>query len=136
MSTIRTIMVGAAVAAFTFAGMSTAQAEPAAAVDEARVLEAGYFHAYRDANFQNECNRWKGNSSNWGTCKNVASSLWNDGVPGNLDDVWVYRNLNSNTPGRGIYQGARMANLRDFNFDGTNVPLDNEIVRHKWVNLP
>ncbi|MEV0677768.1 hypothetical protein AB0I60_14710 [Actinosynnema sp. NPDC050436] len=135
MGKIRSIFVGVAVAVLALTGTVTANAEPAQ-VDEARVLEAGYFHAYRDNHFQNECKRWLYDSSNWGQCANQASSVWNDGIPGNLDDVWVYRNFNSDTPGRGIYRGTKIAVLGALNFDGTNVSMDNEIVRHKWVNLP
>jgi hypothetical protein len=49
--------------------------------------------------------------------------------------IW-YRNYNSNTPGRGIYRGTRRVNLSAFKFDVTNVAMENEIVRHKWVNRP
>jgi len=56
----------------------------------------GNVYAYEHANFQGAVCHWTGNDPDWSTCSpggnmlNRASSLWNNGFPGRLDDVNFY----------------------------------------------
>jgi hypothetical protein len=100
----------------------------------------GRLYAYYDYDYRRLCNSWSGNSSNWGACRNTTSSLWNNGYPGNLDDVWVYWGLNHSGARRGVHNGVALANLGHWHFDadtgaGSGQPLNNNISSHRWTNL-
>ncbi|WP_267243602.1 hypothetical protein [Streptomyces sp. PR69] len=101
----------------------------------------GHLHAYFDINFRNYCGGWVGNAGNWGQCRNKASSLWNNGYPGNLDDVWVHWDTGCRGARRGVHNGVALADLRRWTFDrntgpGSGEALNDNISSHCWTNLP
>ncbi|MFE4973312.1 hypothetical protein ACFRAR_14500 [Kitasatospora sp. NPDC056651] len=145
MKSLRTLLAGAAVAAAlaVTAAPHTAQAVEAAphgASGSAPALAAdGRLHAYYSTWYQNECQSWS-TDANWGECKNNAESLWNMRYPGNLDDVWVYYNSNFSGAGRGVYNGAGLPDLSQWQFGsggaGAGKALWHNIASHRFVNLP
>lgn len=82
---------------------------------------------------------WDKSEPNWGSswwgCADWASSLHNDGYPGKLDDVWLYRDTGFSGPRRGIHNGTYLADLGPINYDGTGESLNNTISSHKWTDL-
>ncbi|MDA5286717.1 hypothetical protein ACWGHM_15550 [Streptomyces sp. NPDC054904] len=144
MRSIRTILAGAAVAALAVtAAPFTAQAAGTAPVDAkapAGIQADGRLHAYFGTWYNNECGSWSTNASSWGECHNTAASLWNMRYPGNLDDVWVYYNSGYGGAGRGVYNGAGLPDLKEWNFGpggaGAGEWLYHNIASHKFVNLP
>ncbi|MEU1372307.1 peptidase inhibitor family I36 protein [Streptomyces triculaminicus] len=147
MRTLRTLMVSTAVAALavTAAPFAAQAAEPAppptvAGPDSIKAPD-GNLYAWYHLNYQGPACTWAGNSSNWGSCKNQATSLWNNGYPGNLDDVWVYWGSGYTGAGRGVYNGVALPDLRQYTFDagtgrGAGEQLNDNIASHRWVNLP
>ncbi|WP_236567981.1 MULTISPECIES: hypothetical protein [unclassified Nocardiopsis] len=86
------------------------------------------------------CGSWTGDSSNWKACRNTTSSLWNNGCPGNLDDVWAYWGLNHSGARRGVHNGVVLNDLRQWTFDpgtgsGSGQALNNNVSSHRWTNL-
>ncbi|MDA2803672.1 hypothetical protein [Nocardiopsis suaedae] len=140
----RMLAVTGAVAAATLLSAPAAQAEeaaPQAAPAQAEAQADGYLHVYTGYNGAGWCDSWKGNSGDWGVCRNRVSSLWNNGYPGNYDDVWVYWGLNHSGARRGVYNGVALNDLRKWDFDantgaGSGQALNNNISSHQWTNLP
>ncbi|PDP88127.1 hypothetical protein CQJ94_08350 [Glycomyces fuscus] len=134
-----TALVAAAITAATLFNAPTAQAEEVRSHTAAAAAD-GRLYAYYDFNYNRYCASWAGNSSNWGACRNTTSSLWNNGYPGNLDDVWVYWGLNHSGARRGVHNGVALANLSQWTFDantgsGSGQALNNNISSHMWTNL-
>ncbi|MFT2017257.1 peptidase inhibitor family I36 protein [Streptomyces sp. 796.1] len=142
----RTILTVAAVAAVALAGMPSlavaddgrgSAKEPVVAADVSAKAD-GYLYAFEHINKGGKSARWASNSWNWGLDRDFndkASSLHNNGFPGSLDDVIVYRDADFKGNSRGVHNGVYLADLRKWNFDGTNVPLQDRISSHRWVNL-
>ncbi|MET9460912.1 hypothetical protein ABZY05_38615 [Streptomyces canus] len=106
----------------------------------AGVQADGNLHLYRDTNYNNYCAGYVGNSANWGSCRNQVSSLWNNGYPGSLDDVWVYYSTDYRGARRGVYNGVAIPDLAPYPFDagtgtGAGESINNNIASHKWTNL-
>ncbi|MEU5977875.1 peptidase inhibitor family I36 protein [Streptomyces sp. NPDC047315] len=106
-----------------------AEAQPPAAAAD------GHFYLYNGYFFTGARAGYFGNASNYGSSDNTASSLWNNGYPGALDDVRVYLDARYAGPSRGIHNGVALADLQQWRYDGTNRSLDNSISSHKWVDL-
>ncbi|GAA3737393.1 hypothetical protein [Salinactinospora qingdaonensis] len=139
MSRLRTFSaaaLGAAVMVSTLAGGAHSAAAEAAGESRVALQADGYFYAYTHAGYNTLCHRWEGNARHWGHCNDKVSSVLNNGFPGHLDDVWVYKHAGYNSPGRGIYNGVGISNLRNFTYDGTNQHMNDSISSHRWVNLP
>ncbi len=134
-----TALVAAAITAATLFHAPAAQAEEARPYTEAAAAD-GRLYAYYDYNYQRYCASWSGDSKNWGRCRNTTSSLWNNGYPGDYDDVRVYWGLNHSGAYRGVHNGVGLANLSRWTFDrntgaGSGQSLNNNISSHMWVNL-
>lgn len=137
------VCVGTAIAALALAALpSTAQAASPQPLPrgEAGIQAAdGKLHAWGDPYRGGGHCEWSGSSDNWGHtwwgCGDWASSIHNNGYPGNLDDVWVYKDAGRSGFRRGIHNGVYLADLGPFNFDGTNITLNNNISSHEWTNL-
>ncbi len=99
----------------------------------------GYLYAYDLAGFSGASCRWKGNDGYWGDeCGNFndrATSLWNNGFPGNFSEVALYRHVK---PGAGqsvfcieagSYYGDLSLGYEKF-LDGGSA--DNAISAHTW----
>ncbi|MEU7722088.1 hypothetical protein [Streptomyces tibetensis] len=117
----------------------TASASAVPAVP-AGVQADGYLHLYSGTDYRDYCTGYVGNSANWGACRNVISSLWNNGYPGNLDDVWVYYRINYGGARRGVYNGVAISDLGPYPFDagtgaGAGQSINDNISSHKWTNL-
>lgn len=143
MNKIRALLVGAVIAATTAvaAPLATAAAEPAPVAPHEVVPQAdGRLHVYYGFNLSNHCGSWVGSDDDWGVCRNATASLWNNGYPGNLDDVRVYWGVNQTGASRGVYNGVALGDLRNWTFDnngsGAGEWLYNNISSHQWVNLP
>ncbi|MFF3489641.1 hypothetical protein ACFYXC_41480 [Streptomyces sp. NPDC002701] len=95
----------------------------------------GYLYSYNEINYVDFCSSWLNDSSNWGSCQDRSSSLWNNGFPGAYDDVWVFEGLNYTGAKRGLYQGAEIPNNAAYTFDGTSLSLNDNISSHRWTNL-
>ncbi|GHC80900.1 hypothetical protein GCM10007079_20190 [Nocardiopsis terrae] len=134
-----TALVAAAITAATLFNAPVAQAEEVGSPTAASAAD-GRLHAYHGFDYKNYCGSWEGNSSHWGSCRNTTSSLWNNGYPGNLDDVRVYWGLNHSGAHRGVRNGMAFANLSHWYFDadtgaGSGQTLNNNISSHMWINL-
>jgi hypothetical protein len=148
MSKIRELLVDVALAVLSLgAAPLTAQAadtSPTAATTQAAPTSAqadGLLYLWKDTNYQNSCAAYAGNSSDWGNCDNVVSYLWNNGYPGSLDDVWLYYLPNYQGARRGVYNGVRIPDLAPYPFDagtgsGAGQSINNNVMSHKWTNLP
>ncbi|MFC5144819.1 peptidase inhibitor family I36 protein [Streptomyces aureoversilis] len=146
MGKLRTILTGAALAALTVTAMplaahaaGTAPA-PVGTGTSAAPPADGKLYAYEGYNYTGFSCSWTGNSNNWGQCRNQASSLWNNGFPGNLDDVWVYWAPNRTEARRGVHNGVAISNLATVTFDagtgkGAGQNLNDNISSHQWTNL-
>ncbi|MFF1448373.1 hypothetical protein ACFVYF_09495 [Streptomyces sp. NPDC058274] len=137
MGKLRTLLVGAALAALTV-GVTplTAQASSGPAL-----LPPGSLYVYYNTGYSGWCDDWSGEAPDWGSCRNQVSSLFNNGYPGNLDDIWVYWGLNYTGARRGVYQGVGLSDLRQWKFDANTGPgsgewLNDNISSHRWTNLP
>ncbi|MFE3252192.1 hypothetical protein [Streptomyces sp. NPDC059209] len=95
----------------------------------------GHLYSYNEINYGSYCASWAGDSSNWGSCQDRSSSLWNNGFPGAYDDVWVFEGINYTGARRGLYQGAEIPNNAAYTFDGTSLSLNDNISSHHWTNL-
>jgi hypothetical protein len=117
------------------------QAAPATGASPAQVSADGRFYAYYGTYYDNLCNSWSGNSTNWGACRNKVESLWNNGYPGGKDDVLVYWGLNYGGAWRGICNGAALGDLGQWPFDWSNGKPGNgealwkNISSHQWAAL-
>lgn len=142
MGKIRNILIGAALAAVAVgAAPLTAQAADTAPASPAGAQADGYLYVYYDLNYVGPCGKWSGNSPNWGVCRNQVTSVWNNGYPGNLDDVWLYYGLNYTGARRGVYNGVYIADLRPYPFDagtgtGAGQSINDNVASHRWTNLP
>ncbi|MFH8619543.1 peptidase inhibitor family I36 protein [Streptomyces sp. NPDC017979] len=117
-------------------GAPTGSAPKAEAKVQPRAAAAdGYLYLYDGYNYTGGWTRYSGNASNYGGFNDRASSLWNNGYPGSLDDVRVYLHAGYGNPSRGVHNGVALADLRQWAYDGTNWWLDNSISSHRWVNL-
>lgn len=144
---LKLALAGLATASIAAVGMSgTAQAAPAApakamapAAPSAVAAADGYFYAWIDSNFNNNSCRWSGNASDWGACKNRASSVQNNGYVDTYDDVNMYW-------GTGYtgawYCLARGHYLRDMRYDyfnrgsnkaGYGESMGDNVASHKWA---
>lgn len=122
MSSTRIMLASLATAGFALVGgAGAAQAAPQAAAAQAKPALAasdGYFYAWINSNFGGNSCRWSGNASDWGSCKNQASSVQNNGYAEAYDGVNMYW-------GAG-YAGAhyclpRGHYLRDMRYDYFNI---------------
>ena len=101
----------------------------------------GFLFVYNGIYQLDNCDQFDGNMPTWGNCANKSESLWNNGYPGNLDDVLVFWGYNYGGAWRGLYNGALLNNLSEFTFDYSNgepghgKPLWHNITSSKWVNL-
>jgi hypothetical protein len=125
----------AVVGASSAAQATTAASKPA----PQRVAAAadGYFYAWIDSNFSGGSCRWAGNASNWGSCRNQASSVQNNGYAGAYDDVNMYWGVD--------YTGAWYClppghYLRDMQYDyfnrggsGLGQAMGDNVSSHKWT---
>jgi hypothetical protein len=87
------------------------------------------------------CAKYLYDSPDWGACSNQISSLWNNGYPGNLDDVWLYWGANYTGARRGVYNGGYLPDLAPYTFDartgtGAGQSINNNVASHRWTNLP
>jgi hypothetical protein len=143
MRKLNQILAGAAIATMGIGLLpATAQAQAVAPASPAGVsVQAdGNLHLYRDVNYGNYCRGYVGNSTDWGTCRNQVSSLWNNGYPGDLDDVWLYWGTNYSGARRGVHNGVSIADLQPYTFDagtgtGAGQSINNNVSSHKWTNL-
>lgn len=142
MNKIRTALVGAALAAAAVVSvpMAAQAAENPAPGQVSAQAPDGNLHVYRGLNYTNYCAGFRGNSTNWGTCRNKAESLWNNGYPGSFDDVWVYYAPGYGGARRGVHNGVALSDLRNWTFDpntgaGSGQWLWRNISSHKWTNL-
>ncbi|MBD0669305.1 hypothetical protein [Streptomyces sp. CBMA156] len=144
MKSLRNLLAGAAVAAALAVTVAphaaqATEAAPSGPASAPALAADGRLHAYYSTWYQNECQSWSVDA-NWSECKNNAESLWNMRYPGNLDDVWVYYNSNFSGAGRGVYNGAGLPNLKDWQFGsggaGAGQALWHNIASHRFVNLP
>jgi len=140
MRKLTNLLLAAGASALLLAGTSTAaQAEPHAAHEAASPLTAdGKFHIYRDAGYQRECGGgYAGNVSNYTSllCNDQVSSVINSGYPGNLDDVWMYKDAGYTGSRRGIYNGVGIIDLQWFAYDD-GAPMNDTMSSHHWTNLP
>jgi hypothetical protein len=147
----RTLVLGAVLAALgtgllpaltaqAAPGTDRATSAPAAPALPPGVQADGNLHLYRGINFTDYCRGYVGDSADWGTCRNQVSSLWNNGYPGNLDDVWVYWGTNHSGARRGVHNGVSIADLSPYTFDagtgtGAGQSINNNIASHRWTNL-
>jgi hypothetical protein len=130
----------AALAALTGAAHApTASAtEP---ITTATAAADGNFYVYNSQFRLDLCAIFDGNADTWGYCANKSESLWNNGYPGNFDDVLVFWSYNYQGAWRGLYNGALLDSLDDFTFDysgglpGHGEKLWHNIASHKWTNL-
>lgn len=149
MNKIRAFLVGTVIVATTLVATPLAAvAEPAlsasldapAAESAPPVPADGLLHVYHGFSRTNYCDSWLSHSAHWGVCRNSTASLWNNGYPGNLDDVLVFWAPDYAGSYRGIHNGVVLDDLRQWTFDDTGLPGSNEwlynnISSHKWVNL-
>lgn len=142
MGTLRTTLIGAALAAVTVAAtpLAAQASEPVPRSSAGRVAD-GLLHVYYNTGYSGWCDDWSGEAPDWGSCRNQVSSLWNNGYPGNLDDIWVYWGLNYTGARRGVYNGVGLSDLRQWTFDANTGPgsgewLNDNISSHRWTNLP
>lgn len=147
----RSLVLGTALVALGTGLLPAVTAQAAPATDRTTSASAvptvpsgvqadGNLHLYRDINYANYCRGYVGNSSDWGTCRNQISSLWNNGYPGNLDDVWVYWGTGPSGARRGVYNGVAIPNLAPYTFDagtgaGSGQSINDNISAHRWTNL-
>ncbi|WP_462188444.1 MULTISPECIES: hypothetical protein [unclassified Frankia] len=120
---------------------------PATAPDASATATAdGHLHLWRDTEavdpFGNSwCTSYLSDSDDWGSCRNQISSLWNNGYPGSLDDVWLYWGTHQTHARRGVYNGVYLPDLAPYTFDagtgrGAGQSIDNNVASHRWTNLP
>jgi hypothetical protein len=125
------------------AGQAAAPAVGKAAVASkasvARVAAAdGYFYVWNDINAGGQQCRWFGDSSNWGGCRNKASSMENNGYAGSYEDVRFYWDAGYGGANDCLWNGYYVPNLAAFAFpnngSGGGENLNDNISSHKWAN--
>ncbi|MFB9684574.1 hypothetical protein [Amycolatopsis plumensis] len=132
-----------AVIAAAVLGSLALVAAPASAessAEETLAAPDGNFYAYIGYGYVALCGAWGGNSSDWGRCKNNTASLFNNGLYGGADDVYVYWGTNQTGSRRGICRGAAIADLHEYNFEldgkpGQGQELITNIASHKWAAI-
>lgn len=146
MGRVRTIVGSSGIAALV-ALTGAAQAPAASAAEMVKPATTGTaaadgnFYVYNSMFRLDLCEIFDGNADTWGYCANKSESLWNNGYPGNFDDVLVFWGYNYQGAWRGLYNGALLDNLDDFTFDysggraGNGEKLWHNIASHKWANL-
>ncbi|ASU84044.1 hypothetical protein CDO52_15720 [Nocardiopsis gilva YIM 90087] len=139
MKATRILAAGAAAAALSLLATPAASAEEPQPEFDTQAAD-GKLHGYYGFNRTNHCYGWESNDKDWGVCRNRVSSLWNNGYPGNYDDVWVYWGRNHSGARRGVYNGVVLNDLRKWTYDpggaGAGEALNNNISSHQWTNLP
>ncbi|MFD6289233.1 hypothetical protein [Streptomyces sp. NPDC060205] len=143
MRSSRSILIGAALATLVLGATPlTAQAAGSTSPSPSPAGSAanGQLMLYYNINYDNWCDDWAGESPDWGACRNKVSSIYNNGYPGNLDDVWVYWGLNYTGARRGIANGVGLSDLRLWTFDantgsGSGQALNDNISSHVWANI-
>ncbi|MDL4816556.1 hypothetical protein [Actinomadura opuntiae] len=126
------------------AGTATAVPASAQAAVTAQAQD-GYFYAWTGTNETGTRCRWYGNSSDWGTCRNEASSLWDNGYtdPGDPAYVRVFWGQNWTGAYTCIRPGWYISDLRprafdDYSDSGTDTrgfgqTLNDNIASHSWI---
>ncbi|MGA5550967.1 peptidase inhibitor family I36 protein [Streptomyces pseudogriseolus] len=99
----------------------------------------GYLYAYDLPNFRGDSCRWLGDDESWldncGNFNDRASSVWNNGFPGNYSEVALRRDVHPsvNQSSFCIEAGSYYADLSlgyEKFLDGG--PADNRISGHRW----
>ncbi|GHF50336.1 hypothetical protein [Streptomyces griseosporeus] len=103
----------------------------------------GYLKAYQDINFNDYTYArpaaWGGNSTDWRDrgIRNEASSIWNDGWLGPLDDVLLYWGIGWGGASFCLPNGDSLRNMTldhfPYNGNGAGAPLNDNVASHKWV---
>lgn len=120
------------------AAAQAATAGTQTALPAATVQADGNFYAYIDINFSGGVCAWSGNSNDWGSCKNRASSVWNNGFVETIDDVLLYWGTNNSGASYCVSVGVSIANLVPVHFNragaGLGQSLNDNVASHRWVN--
>jgi hypothetical protein len=136
MRRFRTAMVATAASALVLlATPVAAQADTDIDTPKAAV---GEFSVWYNSGYSGLCVSAGGNIWDYSTieCNDRASSVFNNGTPGGFDDVWMYQDAGYTGLRRGIYNGVRLENLQNWNYDGTSINMNDSISSHQWTNLP
>jgi hypothetical protein len=117
-----------------------APAPAASSTEGTQAAPDGNFYAYIGYGYVSLCGAWGGNSSDWGNCKNNAASLFNNGLYGGADDVYVYWGSSQTGSRRGVCRGAAIPDLHQYNFEldgkqGQGQELINNIASHTWAAI-
>lgn len=102
--------------------------------------DPGDFCAWQDTDYRptsgvNGRAHWFGNDTSWGSnINNKATSFWNRGIAGNLDDVRVYNGSNWSGSSFCLTRGSWWSDISQAPPEGAGRPaLDNFGSSHRWV---
>ncbi|MEU8706636.1 hypothetical protein [Streptomyces sp. NPDC048565] len=136
------VITGVATASLAFAFTPAVGAPTQGSHAPAAQAPDGLLHAWTDAGGRGHHCTWGGPSDNWGTCRNAASDIWNNGTAVTLDAVDLYWGTSGTGAHACISRGDSWNNLpvdiHKFTYGqglgGFGESVNDNISSHRWVD--